>query len=62
VLSLVSKHFHSYQISIPQQFSLVEINCFEVVTSLGTFRFIIIYRPLEFNAIGRDYMLSLCKC
>ena len=58
VLSLVSKHFHYYQISISQQFSLVETNCFEVVTSLDTFRFIMIYRPPEFNAIGRDYTVE----
>jgi hypothetical protein len=62
VLALVSKKFQSYQIAIPHRFSGIEIVCFEVITSLSTFRFITIYRPPELNSIGRDYMKCLCEC
>ena len=62
VLALVSNRFHSYQVLIPRHFSLVEIECFEIVTSSDVFRFIVVYRPPEFNTIGRDYMRSLYDC
>jgi len=62
VLALVSNRIHSYQVLIPRHFSLVEIECFEVVTSSDVFRFIVVYRPPEFNTIGRDYMRSLYDC
>jgi len=62
VMAMVSKQMHSYQISIPKQFQLVEIECFEVVVDHSTYRFIVLYRPPEFNAVGRDYMRRLHEC
>jgi len=62
VLALVAKRFHSYQVLVPRQFSLAEVECFEIVTSSDIFRFIVVYRPPEFNSIGRDYMRCLYDC
>ena len=56
VLSLVTNRFNSYQVFIPPHFSFTETASFETVTSSGVFRLIVVYRPPEFNSIGRDYM------
>jgi len=60
VLPLVSNALHSYCIIVPSQFQSVELQCFEVVTNIATYRFIVLYRPPDFNAIGRDYTKRLC--
>jgi len=45
--------------SIPNQFRSLEVECFELVTDLATYRFIVVYRPPDFNALGREYMSCL---
>lgn len=62
VMAAVPKGFNTYQIAIPNQFLNVEVVCFEMITTLDTFRFIVSYRPPEFNASGRDYMHKLYDC
>lgn len=62
VLAMVSKQLHSYQIAIPKQFQLVEVECFEVVVDHSVHRFIVLYRPPEFNAVGRDYSKRMLEC
>jgi len=62
VLALVSRCFQSYQIAIPDQFCRTEVECFEIISDLGSFRFIVVYRPPDFNACGRDYMKQLSGC
>jgi len=62
VLALVSKQFNSYRLVLPNQFLLVEVECYELVTYFSTYRFIIAYRPPDFNAIGRDYAKRLHDC
>ena len=54
VLALVSNHFHSYQIHVPKCFNRCELECFELVTDLSTFRIIVLYHPPDFNALGRE--------
>ena len=60
VSAAVSKVSHSYRVVVPSQFQSVEVECFEVVTDTAAYRFIVLYRPPEFNAIGRDYIKQLC--
>jgi len=60
VLALVSNVLHSYRVIVPRQFQSVEVECFEVVTDTATYRFIVLYRPPEFNALGRGYTKHLC--
>jgi len=62
VLALVSKQFNSYRLVLPNQFLLVEVECFELVTDFSIYRFIIVYRPPDFNSIGRDYAKRLHDC
>jgi len=62
VMALVSVSVHSYQIKIPQQFSHIEAECFEIITHFGKCRFIVLYRPPEFNALGRQNMAQLYDC
>ena len=62
VMAMVSKQMHFYQISIPKQFQLVEVECFEVVVDRSVYRFIGLYRPPEINAVGRDYSKRVHEC
>jgi hypothetical protein len=62
VLALVSKQFQSYKVVIPDTFKLVEIVATVIITDAGSFRFIVVYRPPEYNALGREYMKVLCDC
>lgn len=62
VLAIVSNKLHSYEILIPKQFNFVELECFEVVADCGTYRFIVLYRPPEFNLLGRDYVKRMIEC
>lgn len=62
VLALVSKQYNSYRLLLPNQFLLVEVECFEIVTDFTTYRFIVVYRPPDFNATGRDYAKRLYDC
>jgi len=62
VIGLVSARFHSHPVPIPTKFDSVEIVAFSVVTALGSFRFIIVYRPPEYNQQGREYMVLLTEC
>jgi len=62
VMALVSVSMHSYQIKIQQQFSHIEAECFEIITHFGKCRFIVLYRPPEFNALGRQNMAQLYDC
>jgi len=62
VLALVSNHFHSYQIHVPKCFNRCEVECFELVTDLSTFRIIVLYRPPDFNALSREYIKGLYDC
>jgi len=42
VLALVSNEFDSYQIRVPKCFDRIEVECFELVTDLNTFRIIVL--------------------
>ena len=50
---------NTYQISIPKQFQLIEVECFEAVVVRSI---IVLYQLSEFNAVGRDYMRSTYEC
>jgi len=62
VISLVTINLQSHSIPIPSKFDTIEIVAFCVVTSVGNFRFIVVYRPPDFNKLGRDYMCLLKDC
>ena len=62
VLALVSKSYSSYKISIPEKFCSLEIVAFTLIMPTRKYRFITVYRPPEFNLIGRQYMKLLCEC
>jgi len=62
VIGLVSDKFSSHAIPIPAKYDLLELVAFCVVTPLGSFRFITVYRPPEFNQAGREYMAMLSEC
>jgi len=62
VIGMISKQFHSYHVPLPAKFDLLEVVCFCVLTALGTFRFITVYRPPEYNQEAREYMRLLNEC
>jgi len=62
VIGMISKQFHSYNVPLPAKYDLLEVVCFCVLTALGTFRFITVYRPPEYNQEAREYMLLLNEC
>lgn len=51
VLALVSKQLHSYQIAIPKQFQLVEVECFEVVVDHSVYRFIVLLFYIDHRSL-----------
>jgi len=54
---LVSKALHSYRVIVPSQFQSVEVECFEVVTDTAAYRFIVLYRPPEFEITLTIYVI-----
>jgi len=62
VLGLISKKLNSYSVAIPEIFCNIEVVAVNVVTAVGSLRFITIYRPPKFNQLGREYMTKLCEC
>ena len=62
VIGLVTKDFNSYFIPLPSIYDSLELISFVVVTDLGTYRFIVVYRPPDYNQHARDHMLLLCEC
>jgi len=59
---LVSNRFQSHSIPLPAKFDAVEIVAFCLITASGNYRFIVVYRPPEFNKLGRDNMRLLKDC
>ena len=49
VIGLVTKRFDSYCIPLPSVYDSLELISFGVVTDLGTYRFIVVYRPPDYN-------------
>jgi hypothetical protein len=47
---------------LPAKFDAVEIVAFCLITASGNYRFIVVYRPPEFNKLGRDNMRLLKDC
>ena len=62
VIGMVSNNYNSYTIPLPSKFDMLEIVVFCIVTKLGTFRYIVVYRPPDYNQAARDYMKLLCQC
>ena len=62
VMVLICKTYMSYQVPIPRQFSGVEVECCDILGDGTTVRIILVYRPPEFNAVGREYMVQLIDC
>ena len=62
VITLVLKQLHSHLIPIPERFNDVEVLAVNVISHDGAIRFIVVYRPPEYNLIGREYMKLLCEC
>ena len=62
VIGLVSNRFQSHSIPLPAKFDAVEIVAFCLITASGNYRFIVVYRPPEFNKLGRDNMRLLKDC
>jgi hypothetical protein len=58
----VANRFQSHSIPLPSKFDAVEIVAFCVITANVNFRFIVVYRPPEFNKLGRDNMCLLKEC
>ena len=62
VLCLVSKNWPSYTVPIPEKFKTLDIIAVTILTDVGSLRYITVYRPPEFNKLGRDYMVLLVEC
>jgi len=62
VLSLVCKTCVSYQVPVPAIFSGLELICFDAINHDNSTRYILAYRPPEFNLLGREYMSLLVEC
>jgi len=61
VIGMVATNIQSHSIPLPSKFYYIEIVAFCVITTGGNFRFIVVYRPPEFNKLGRDYTCLLIK-
>ena len=59
---MVCKTCVSYQVPLPTKFSGLEILCFDVINHDSSTRYILAYRPPEFNSLGREYMSLLVEC
>jgi len=62
VLSLVCKTCVSYQVFLPAKFSGLELICFDVLNCDTSTRYVLVYRPPEFNSLGREYITLLVEC
>lgn len=62
VMILANKSYMAYQVAIPIQFARVEVECCDILCEGTTVRIIVVYRPPELNAIGRDYMKLMLEC
>ena len=62
VIGIVTKRLNSYPIPLPSKFDAIEITAFCIVTALATFRFIVVYRPPDYNQEAKSYMSLLIDC
>ena len=51
-----------YTVPIPEKFKTLDIIAVTILTDVGSLRYITVYRPPEFNKLGRDYMVLLVEC
>lgn len=62
VSCLITKLWPSYLIPIPEKFKALEIIAVTILTDIGSLRYITVYRPPEFNKLGREYIVLLVEC
>ena len=57
VLRLVAKYWPSFVISIPERFHSLDVVAVSITTDIGSLRYI----TVEFNQLGREYMVLLLE-
>ena len=62
VLCLVNNKWPSFIVPIPEKYRNLDVIAVTILSDLGRLRYITVYRPPEFNALGREYMVVLIEC
>jgi len=62
VLCLVTNKWPSFTVPLPEKFRNLDIIAVNILTDIGPLRYITVYRPPEFNKLGREYMALLVEC
>ena len=62
VLCLATKSWPSFSVPLPEKFQNLDVIAVTVFTDIGSLRYITVYRPPEFNKLGRETMALLVEC